>query len=88
MVSKPDKELHPKHKETAQSVERLLKEAKKGKGTDIMNGDIRDKEVKSTFGKCSGASGCDKIGKDLIDKADRNAMHACLKYIYIEAWRK
>ena len=87
-ISKPEKDPHPKHKETAQSVERLLREAKKGKGTDIMNDDIRDKEVKSTFGKCSGASGCDKIGKDLIDKADRNAMHACLKYIYTEAWRK
>ena len=36
-----------------------------------MNEEITDKEVKGTFGKCSGASGYDGIGKDLLDKADR-----------------
>ena len=86
-ITKPERPQHPNHIETSQIVKDLLDEAGKGKGCEVMNADITDIEVKKTFGKCSGASGNDKIKKELIDKADRNQMQACLKYIYSQAWR-
>ena len=68
------------------TVEDLTKAALEGKGTQIMNESISDYEVKNTFGTGSDTPGPDGISAKLIDKADRERMHVCLKLLWSKAW--
>jgi len=50
------------------------------------NRQISDLEVKNTFGKGSDTPGPDGISSSMLDKADRDLMHACLMLLWNEAW--
>jgi len=68
-------------------VSNLIEVAKKNSDcTDSINADISDHEVKCTFGRGTNTPGPDGISADLIDKADRTIMHACLKVLWNKAW--
>jgi len=43
-------------------------------------------EIRSTFGKGSNTPGPDGISSKLVDEADRNSMHMCLKMLWNNAW--
>jgi len=60
--------------------------AKAGFGSSIMNAEITDTEVTRTFSKGSDTPGPDGISSSLIDKADRELMHLCLKFLWNKAW--
>jgi len=51
-----------------------------------MNAEISDYEVRNTFCNGSDTPGPDGISARLIDQADRDQMHACLKFIWNIAW--
>jgi len=55
-------------------------------GSALMNDEILDCEVSSTFGKGSDTAGPDGIQAKLIDKAERTVMHECLKILWNKAW--
>ena len=52
----------------------------------VMNAEITDNEVKSTFCKGSDTAGPDGVSASMIDKADRELMHGCLKLLWNKAW--
>ena len=60
--------------------------AKSCSGSDIMNSEISDTEVIRTFSKGSNTPGPDGISSSLIDKADRELIHLCLKFLWNKAW--
>jgi len=70
------------------SILRFTESAKSGSGSSIMNSEITDTEIKRTFLKGSDTPGSDEISSSLIDKADREWMHLCLKFIWNRAWNK
>ena len=51
-----------------------------------MNTEISDYEVSLTFGKGSNTAGHDGISATMIDKADRELMHCCLRMLWNKAW--
>jgi len=55
-------------------------------GNALMNDEILDYEISSTFGKGSDTAGPDGIQAKLIDKAERTGMHECLKMLWNKAW--
>jgi len=55
-------------------------------GDALMNDEILDYEISSTFGKGSDSAGHDGISTKLIDSADRTVMHDCLKVLWNKAW--
>ena len=69
-----------------EQVKHLISQAKKSSGNLLMDAEISDHEVKCTFGKGSDTPGPDGISAKLIDRADRDLMHQCLKIIWNKAW--
>ena len=51
-----------------------------------LNAEITDYEVSLTFGKGSNTAGPDGISATMIDKADRDLMHSCLRMLWNKAW--
>jgi len=68
------------------SVNVMVHEAKQGKGSTLMNAPISDSEVQRTFEKGSNTPGPDNISANLIDFADREQMHRCLKLLWNKSW--
>lgn len=77
-----------------EAVSEMVREARNncitGKGceSDIMNADVTDHEVSRTFSKGSDTPGHHGISANLIDNADREQMHRCLKFLWNTAWCK
>ena len=69
-------------------VGRVKKDIKDQKGEldPIMVAPISEEEVDKTFGSNKGAPGPDWIPASLIDGADREAMRACMLYVYEALW--
>ena len=51
-----------------------------------MNSEITDYEISNTFGRGSDTPGPGGLSAKLIDMADRNTMHQCIKLIWNKAW--
>jgi len=62
-----------------EEVQCLMHEAKSCKRNELMNDDISDSEVSATFSKGLSTPGPDGISSDLIDGAERQLMHDCLR---------
>jgi len=71
---------------TSSDIEYLETRAREGNGSCITNSDFTDSEVRSTFGKGSITPGPDGISTKLVDNADREVMHNCLKVLWNRAW--
>ena len=69
-----------------ESVNEMFMHAKAGGGSRLMNTGISDHEIRSTFGKGSNTPGPDGISSKLVDEADRNSMHMCLRMLWNNAW--
>ena len=52
----------------------------------VLNGQISDLKVQNTFGIGTDTPGPDGISSSMIDKADRELMHAFLMLLWNEAW--
>ena len=59
-----------------------------GNGTALMNDNISDYKVSCTFSRGSHTTGFDGISGKLIDEADRESMHGCLKMLWNKAWNE
>ena len=68
------------------TIKELIDTAMSESDNHIMNDDISDHEVKSTFCKGSNCSGHDGISAKLIDNAERQLMHECLRILWNEVW--
>ena len=71
-------------KEIQNTVSELVRTAE----NDHSDAHISDYEVNCTFGKGSDTPGHDGISAKLIDNADREQMHQCLKFLWNTAWCK
>ena len=60
--------------------------ARSGSGNELMNNPLTDYEVGKTFCNGSLTPGPDGIASRLIDEADRELMHECLKILWNKAW--
>ena len=74
-----------------EEIENIMRECEQEVGNDLMNIEISDIEVDSTFGLCSGTAGSDGIHAKIIDGANkepasREYMGLCLSYIWNQAW--
>ena len=69
-----------------QAVQGMISPTKGGVGIDLMNSEITDYEISNTFGRGSDTPGPDGLSAKLIDMADRNMMHQCIKLIWNKAW--
>ena len=69
-----------------QAVQDMVSAAEGGVGIDLMNSEITDYEISNTFGRGSDTPGPDGLSAKLIDMADRNTMHQCIKLIWNKAW--
>ena len=81
VIKKPNIDMS-KLEGAEKDVEEAKKVAQAGSGNQIMNGDITDREIASTFDTCKGAPGPDTISAKMIDECDRESMHSCLKVIW------
>jgi len=52
----------------------------------LMDAEISDHEVSLTFEKRTDTAGPDGISASLIEKADRDLMHCCLRILWNKAW--
>jgi len=68
------------------TIKELVETAKSESDNNMMNDDISDHEVSSTFGKGYDCSGPDSISAKLIDNAERYVMHECLKILWNKVW--
>ena len=71
---------------TRDIVKELSETANSGNNSHLMNADISDQEVKSTFGKGSESPGPDGVSAKLVDNADRTLMHECLRILRNKVW--
>ena len=67
-------------------IKELVETAKSERDSHMMNDDISDHEVKSTFGKGSDCSGPDGTSAKLTDNAERHVMHECLRILWNKVW--
>jgi len=67
------------------SIKDWVEQAIKGSGNFWVDSDISDYEVKATFGRGADTAGPGDISAKLVDNADRNVMHMCLKLLWNKA---
>jgi len=72
----------------AELMKDIVDEARLVSGSSLMNSNILDHEIKGTFGRGSDTAGPDGISAKLIDKADRDQIHMCLKLLWNTAWNQ
>ena len=68
------------------SIEEMENLARSGSGNELMNNRLTDYEVGKTFCNGSSTPGPDDVASRLIDEADRELMHECLKILWNKAW--